>query len=174
MNNNERKQKAMSKKETVVFETLPQNIGELRGMPQASMKNPFEVAALVVAVLCRYEESQQDALDMLNFLRGARPISPYDIQFLRDRLAGKSYIPRSYFAGATSENGYKPDVPYSVTVSDDPYSYADNGFVKLDIRSGGADSPRQVQLRQKGEQWYLWENFLMADVKAPGKRDDWK
>lgn len=161
----------MSKKETVVFETLPRSVDELRALPQSSMKNPFEVAALVVAVLCRYEESQQDALDMLNVLRGARPISPYDIQFLRDRLAGKSYIPLSYFAGATPENGYKPDVPYSVTVSDNAYSYADSGFVKLDIRSGGADSPRQVQLRRKGEQWYLWENFLMADIRRPEGTD---
>lgn len=164
----------MSKKETVVFETLPRTAEELCKMPQMSLKNPFEAAALTAAVLCRYEESVRDTIDMLNVLRGPRQLSPYDIQFMRDRLTGKGYIPRSYFAGAVPENGYAPDAPYSVTVSDDPYSYADSGYVKLNIRSSGADSPRQVQLRERGGKWYLWENFLMADVKAPEEKSKWE
>jgi len=159
----------------ITFEELPKNADELRKMPQMSQKDPFEVAALVVAVLCRYEESPQDTIDMLNVLRGSRQMSPYDVQFLRDRLAGKGYVPRSYFAGATPENGYQPNIPYTVQISDNLYSYTESidGYVKLDLRSGGADNPRQVQLRQKGEQWFLWENFLMSDIRPPKKDDDW-
>ena len=144
-------------------------------MPQMNQKDPFEVAAIVAAVLCRYEESPQDCIDMLNLLRGSRQMSPYDLQFLRDRLSGKGYVPRSYFAGATPDNDYTPNVPYTIQVSDNLYSYTDSleGYVKLDLRSGGADNPRQVQLRSKGEQWFLWENFLMSDIRPPKKDDDW-
>ena len=138
----------MSEIRIITFEELPKNAEELRAMPQMSQKDPFEVAALVAAVLCRYEESAQDTIDMLNVLRGARHMSPYDLQFLRDRLTGKGYIPRSYFAGATPDNNYTPTVPYTIEVSDNLYSYTDSleGYVKLDLRSSGADNPRQVQL----------------------------
>ena len=163
----------MAKTETVVFETLPKNAVELRDMPQMSQRSPFEVAALTAAVLCRYEESPQDAIEMINVLRGSRHLTPYDIQFLRDRLSGKGYIARSYFAGATPANGYKPSVPYSVTVSDDPSSFNDERYAKLNLHSSGADSPRQVQLRFKGEKWYLWENFLMGEIRAPESSEDW-
>jgi len=165
----------MSEIRIITFEELPKNAEELRAMPQMSQKDPFEVAALVAAVLCRYEESAQDTIDMLNVLRGARHMSPYDLQFLRDRLTGKGYIPRSYFAGATPDNNYTPTVPYTIEVSDNLYSYTDSleGYVKLDLRSSGADNPRQVQLRSKGEQWFLWENFLMADIRAPKSDSEW-
>ena len=165
----------MSEIRIITFEELPKNAEELRAMPQMSQKDPFEVAALVAAVLCRYEESAQDTIDMLNVLRGSRHMSPYDLQFLRDRLTGKGYIPRSYFAGATPDNNYTPTVPYTIEVSDNLYSYTDSleGYVKLDLRSSGADNPRQVQLRSKGEQWFLWENFLMADIRAPKSDSEW-
>lgn len=165
----------MSEIRRITFEELPKNAEELRAMPQMSQKDPFEVAALVAAVLCRYEESAQDTIDMLNVLRGARHMSPYDLQFLRDRLTSKGYIPRSYFAGATPDNNYTPTVPYTIEVSDNLYSYTDSleGYVKLDLRSSGADNPRQVQLRSKGEQWFLWENFLMADIRAPKSDSEW-
>ena len=165
----------MSEIRTIVFEELPKTAEELRKMPQMTQKDPFEVAALTVAVLCRYEESPQDTIEMLNALRGARQMSPYDLQFLRDRLTEKGYIPRSYFAGATAQNNYKPNVPYTVQVSDNLYSYTESldGYVKLDLRSSGADNPRQIQLRQKGDQWFLWENFLMADIRQPEGGDDW-
>lgn len=165
----------MAEIRTITFEELPKNAEQLRAMPQMTQKDPFEVAALVAAVLCRYEENPQDTIDMLNALRGSRQMSPYDLQFLRDRLNGKGYIPRSYFAGATPENNYTPTAPYTIEVSDNLYSYTDSleGYVKLDLRSAGADNPRQVQLRQKGEQWFLWENFLMADIRAPKTESDW-
>ncbi|MCR4780627.1 MAG: hypothetical protein K5876_05965 [Ruminiclostridium sp.] len=160
----------------ITFEKLPENSEELRGMPQFDQHDQFSMAALLPAVLCRYDDSPQDTIDMLNVLRGSRNMSPYDLQFLRDRMTGKAYIARSYFEGAVPENNYKPSVPYTVTVSDNLYSYTDSleGYVKLDIRSSGADSPRQVQLRQKGGLWFLWENFLMADIKAPEGTGEWQ
>ena len=45
---------------TITFSSLPQNCAELKALPQAKLTDPFEVAALVVAVLCRYEQSVDD------------------------------------------------------------------------------------------------------------------
>ena len=157
----------MAKSVTVVFEKLPENIGELRALPQMEQQKPFEIAALTAAVMLRYDESPQDATEMMNVLRGSKYMTPYDMQLLRDRLSGKGYIARSYFAGAAPENGYQPDIPYSVTVFDDPNSYVDENFIKLNLRSSGADSPRQVQLKQRGGKWFLSENYLMGDIKEP-------
>ncbi len=47
-------------------------------------------------------------------------MTPYDCQFLRDRLRGKAYLPLAYFEGATPENGYQPQEPYPLNVLADP------------------------------------------------------
>ena len=158
---------------TVIFDALPKNVEELRAMPGAEMSDPYAVAALTVAVLCRYEESADDAVEMLNYLKGPQPLSPFQCQFLRDRLVGKGYVPRSYFAGTSPQNNYKPSLPYTVTVTENPYSFGTEGYATLWIASSGADSPRQVQLRAKCDRWFLWENFLLPDIRVPAELDPW-
>ena len=156
----------MPRSERIVFEKLPETVEELRKLPYASLKDPFGCAALTAAVMCRYEYSVRDCIDMMNILRGSRYLTPYDVQLMSDRLGGKGYLARSYFEGAVPENEYQPDIPYTIVVKDDPASYADRGFIKLYIKSSGDDTPRQVLFRRKGEQWYLWENFLMLDINT--------
>ena len=158
---------------TFTFQTLPKNVAELQAMPEASLKDPYATAALTVAALCRYEESVDDCIAMLNFLKGPQPLSPFQIQFLRDRLVGKGYVPRSYFAGTSPQNNYEPSVPYTVTVTENPYSYQNEGYVKLLIKSSGADTPREIQMRAKGDTWYLWENYLLPDIRVPAALDPW-
>lgn len=158
---------------TFTFEALPQNLAQLQQMPGAQLSSPFETAALCVAVLCRYGEDVPSTLEMLNYLKGPQPLSTYDTQFLRDRLAGREYIPRSYFAGATPQNNYAPQLPYRVEVSANPYTYAQEGYARVLLRSGGADSPRPLVLRRKGDQWFLWENGLLADMRRPAASDPW-
>lgn len=162
----------MEKRQTITFASLPQNVSELQTLKEATLENPFEVCALVVAVLCRYETSVNDCIDMLNFLKGPQPMSAYDKQFLRDRLSGKFYKPRSYFKGTSPENNYQP-TEYTVEVFDNPYSYQSEGYVTLWLVSSGADSPRQIKLRKKGNQWFLWENFLLPDIRIPKADDPW-
>ncbi|MBQ6042883.1 MAG: hypothetical protein IJK33_04255 [Clostridia bacterium] len=163
----------MTMTETLKFESLPANLEELKALPEAALDTPFKAAALTVAALCRYPAGKDDAIEMLNFLKGPQPLSNYEKQFLRDRFMDKDYVPRSYFNGAVPANNYEPDVPYTVEVFDNPYSYQDEGYATLWIRSGGADSPRQVRLRRKGEQWFLWEQFLLPDIRKPAAEDPW-
>ena len=158
---------------TFTFEKLPENVAELSAMPEAALKDPYTTAALTAAVLCHYEKNVDETIDMLNFLKGPQPLSPFEKQFLRDRLVGKSYVPRSYFSGTSPQNNYEPSQPYTLTVFDGPYSYKDQGYAMLYIRSSGADSQRQIKLRAKGDQWFLWENFLLPDIRKPAELDPW-
>lgn len=159
--------------QTFVFSAIPETPVQLQSIPEAALTSPFQTAALTALVLCRYEADPAGTVEMLNILKGPQPMSPFQVQFLRDRLNGKGYVARSYFAGTSPANNYTPTLPYTVTVFDGPYSYQQEGYAKLMLRSSGADSPREIQLRRKGEQWFLWENYLLPDIRVPAALDPW-
>lgn len=168
---------ATNKSYTVKLQQLPMSLAEMQAMPEASLKEPQNTAALTIAALCIYPVNQEASLEMLNFLQGPRGVTGYDKQFLRDRFRDKDYVPRSYFAGATPQNNYEPSQPYTITFMENPYS-RDNikeGYLTLHVKSGGADSARQVKLRQKPStgQWFLWEQFLLSDIRKPVSDDPW-
>ena len=158
---------------TFTFDSLPKTLDEMKNLPEASLDNPFKTAALTVCALSVFPENKEAAKEMLNFLKGPQPLSPFQKQFLRDRLVGKAYVPRSYFAGTSPSNNYQPSIPYTVTVEENPYSFNNEGYATLWIRSSGADTPRQVQMRAKGDKWYLWEIFLLPDIRVPAELDPW-
>ena len=160
--------------ETFVFNGIPQNTAELSTLPEAALQTPFQAAALTVLALCRYCEDAQAGIDMLNFLKGPQPLSEYEKQFLRERLTDKNYVVYSYLNGTSPENNYTPELPLTITIMDNQYSYNDEGYAKLLIQSSGADSPRPISLRQKGQdQWFLWEQFLLPDIRKPIEADPW-
>lgn len=168
---------ASNQSKTIRLSAIPTNLEQLKAMPEASLTDPFAVAALTVAVLSVYPISKDSAIEMLNYLRGPRPLSPYDISFLNDRFRDKDYVPRSYFEGSTPANNYEPSEPYSIVVFENPHSRDSfgEGYINLYIRSGGADSPRSVKLRTKPStgQWFLWEQFLLSDIRIPVAADPW-
>ena len=158
----------------IAFTALPDTYEQFTALPQAALANPFDTAALTVLAFCFYPENKELSLKMLDFLRGPRPMSVMDKQFIQDRFRDKDYVPRSYFEGATPANNYLPSEPYTVTVSENPYSYQNDGYATLYITSGGADSPRSVQLRlAKDGKWYLWEQFILADIRKPESENPW-
>lgn len=152
------------------FNSVPANVSDVKASTDV-----FETAAQVVAVLCNYKNDAQATIDMLNVLKGPSPMSQYEIQFLRDRLAGKEYKPYSFFAGATPDNEYTPAMPLSITVKDNPYSYAEENYATLWVTSSGADNDRQIKLRKKPStgEWFLVEEFLLADIRIPTSQDPW-
>lgn len=158
----------------VVFATLPDTLDEFKALPQAALATPFDTAALTVLALCFYPKNRELSLSMMDFLGGPRPLSPMDKQFIADRFMDKDYVPRSYFNGSVPQNDYTPAQPYTVKVSENPYSYDNQGYAKLYLTSGGADSPRGVTLRQaKDGKWYLWEQFLLAGIREPESSNPW-
>ena len=156
------------------FNALPQSAADMAALPEAGLATPFETAALFAAAMCRYPSNAAAAIEMVNLLKGPKPLNPYETQFLADRMRGKPYLPLSFFIGATPANGYEPTKPYAIAVSENPYSYQEESYAKLFLQSGGADSPRPIQLRQaKDGKWYLWEQFLLSDIRQPDTADPW-
>lgn len=159
---------------TFTFSALPKNLAQLQALPEAVLADPFQTAALTVCALCVYAEDRTAGTEMLNWLRGPRPLSGYDISFLNDRFRDGKHVPYSYFAGATPENEYTPAQPYTLTFEAGPYADANPGYKKLHIRSGGADNAREVVLRQKGDgTWLLWDQFLLVGIRQPKSQDPW-
>ncbi|MCL2814138.1 MAG: hypothetical protein FWD23_06015 [Oscillospiraceae bacterium] len=162
---------------SIAFAALPASQAEFKALPQAQMQTPHDTAAMFVLALNVYSQNPNEALAMMNILKGPSPLSGREIQFLKGEMgqAGKGdYLARSYFAGATPQNDYTPSRPYTVVVSDNPYSYDNQGYAKLFVACGGADTPRPITLRQaKDGKWYLWEQFLLTGIKKAESSNPW-
>lgn len=161
--------------ETFTFSALPESLAALQALPEASLDTPFKTAALSLCALCAYAADKQVGTEMLNWLRGPRPLSGVDISFLNDRFRdGQTYIPFSYFRGATPENNYTPSEPFTVTFYTNLYSAANEGYMKLFVDSGGSDNPREIVLRMRGDgKWFLWDQFLLVGIRKPKADDPW-
>jgi hypothetical protein len=85
------------------------------------------------------------------------------------------FLGASYLNGATPQNEYTPSEPFTVTVSENPYSYSEQGYAKLFAHSGGGDSPRPIKMRQaKDGKWYLWEySSILLDIRVPESTNPW-
>lgn len=163
------------KKETFLFDALPESLSQLQALPEAQLRTPYQTAALTVCALCAYAADKKVGAEMLNWLRGPRPLSNFELSFLDDRLQdGKTYVPFSYFQGAVPGNDYVPSQPFTLVMESNPTSDDVQGYFKVTARSGGADAPRSIQLRQKSDgTWLLWEQYLMADIRLPKSKDPW-
>lgn len=164
-----------NKRETFLFPTLPESLADLQALPEASLSSPFQTAALTVCALCAYAADKNIGIEMLNWLRGPRPLNGQDVSFLNDRFrGGKTYLPFSYFEGATPENNYTPREPFALSIDSNHISAAEQGYMKLFIPCGGADNPRPIKLRMKGDgRWFLWEQYLLTDIRPPKATDPW-
>ena len=169
-------QPAGSKRETFTFAALPESLAELQALPEAGLDTPFKTAALTVLALCAYAADKNIGTEMLNWLRGPRPLNGQEISFLNDRFRdGKTYLPFTYFVGSTPDNHYTPTAPYTIIIESNHGSDDEAGYRKLFIPCGGADSPRPIKLRQRGSdgKWFLWEQYLLTGVRTPKASDPW-
>lgn len=157
------------------FEKLPKNVEELKSLSEATLDTPHKSTALALVALLHYEENPQETIEMLNYLYGPQPVSEYAKQFIRDRLRGKQYKVNSFFEGSSVSNNYTPTKPYTIMVGENPYSYPDSTHAKMFVQSSGADSPRDVLLRQKPStgQWFVTEIQCLADIRLPEAQDPW-
>lgn len=167
--------KGKNRSETFTFSALPTNVNELRTLPEASLDSAFKTTALTILALCRYEADPSAALEMLDFLKGPAEVSTYEKQFIEERLRGKEYKARSFLAGAAPDNGYQPTTPYTITVSENPYSFDEENWATLYVTSGGADNPRPIKLRKKPStgQWFLNDIQCLSDIRVPVAEDPW-
>ena len=158
----------------VTFTAFPEKPEDIARMPQGGLTTPFDTAALTVLALAYYPTNKELSLGMLKYLKGPSELTPYQQQFIRDRFMDSDYVPRSYFVGATPQNDYTPSIPWTVRISENPYSYQNAGYARLFLNSGGADSPRYIDLRQaKDGKWYLWEQFILVGIRPPESTNPW-
>ncbi len=159
----------------VSFEKLPQSLEDLKQLLEASLNKPHYAVALLIPALHLWSLNQDEAIKMINYLKGPKPLSTYDINFISERLKNKEYTVASYFTGAIPENNYEPSLPYTVLISVLPHSEDEEGYIKYYMQSNGADSLRPVQVRLKPSsgQWFLWEQMLLSEIRPPVKNDDW-
>ena len=83
--------KGKNRSESFTFAVLPTNVAELQALPEASLDSAFKTTALTIVALCRYEHNPDEAIEMLNCLKGPAEFSTYEKQFIRERLNGKGY-----------------------------------------------------------------------------------
>ena len=160
----------------VIIQKIPENLQEFEVLA-AKGQQPECICALFLCAMALFERDKEAGTAAMNLLRGPKPMTPYDCQFLRDRLRGKSYLPLAYFEGATPGNNYQPRVPYMLNVLADPRPQdVEPGYLRVFLTTSGADSPRPLKLRQKvstGE-WFLWEySSILSGIRIPVAEDSW-
>ena len=167
--------KGKNRSETFTFSALPTSVNELSALPEASLDSAFKTTALTILALCRYEADPSAALEMLDFLKGPAEVSTYEKQFIQERLRGKEYKARSFLTGATPENSYQPTTPYTITVSENLYSFDEENWATMYVTSGGGDNPRPIKLRKKPStgQWFLNDIQCLAEIRVPVEEDPW-
>ena len=164
----------------IKFDKIINNLEELK---QYDRTNPYNVAALLVHVLTNYnKEDNINFYNMLGYLLGEyQEISEMTKQNIKDRMLQNNkylFIGKSYFKGATNLNDYTPSIPYEIEVFDNEYSDDNEGYKRLLLKSGGADSLRPIMLRlAKDGNYYIWSDSflgLLTDIKVKESDNPWK
>ena len=60
---------------TVMFEQLPESLSDMQKLPESALSTPFMTAALAVCAYCCYAVDKEAGKEMLNFLKGPKPLS---------------------------------------------------------------------------------------------------
>lgn len=72
----------------VVIQKIPENLQEFETLA-AKGRQPEHICALFLCALALFDRDKDAGTAAMDILRGPRPMTPYDCQFLRDRLRGK-------------------------------------------------------------------------------------
>ncbi|WP_034447629.1 DUF6935 domain-containing protein [Butyrivibrio sp. AE2032] len=159
---------------TITFEKLPGNLEELKAMPQASLDQPEYGAALFVAVMMHYMVNKEETFEMLDFLNGPYEVTPFQKQFLADRMADGDYVVRSFFNGTSPDNDYTPSMPYTIE-TEKGFDQEIDGRMRIFLKSSGADSKRYITMRHKPStnQWFVEEQLILSMIRKPKSQDEW-
>ena len=160
----------------ITIQKIPVNLQEFEALA-GTQPAPEKICALFLCALSLFDKDKALGTAAMNILRGPKPMTPYDQQFICDRLRGKSYLPMAYFEGSTPQNGYKPNAPYVLEVAEDSRPQdIEQGYLRLFLKTAGADSPRPIKLRQKAStgEWFLWEySSILSGIRIPGSENPW-
>ena len=163
----------------ISYEKILTSLEEIKRIDRT---NPYNVVALFVHTICNYNpKDSEEFYEMLQYLVGEyQPLSELMKQSIKDRMLQNDkygYIGKSYFIGATPENDYTPSVQYEIEVKENPYTDSEEGYKKLFLKSGGADSERPITLRlAKDGNYYIWSDSfmgLLSDIRPLESTNPW-
>jgi hypothetical protein len=101
---------------------------------------------------------------------GEKRLSKRSLDLIKNQIGSKPYHMHSYFTGTSPDTGYKlTDPPYSLEFSTNPHSgRAEDGRIKLFIKSSGADSPRPITLQTDASKaWKAAEwSSLLSGIRS--------
>lgn len=160
--------------DTVTVSELPECAEDLKAF---EMTNEYQAAAAVICTLANFENRSDAAIEMLDFVMGPGTPNGFDKSFIKEQISRYPYVIRSYFKGAVSENDYTPE-SFTIFLKENPYSRQNDGYVKLFLKSSGADSERPLTFRQKAStrEWFVFSDTykgLMAGIREPKSLDEW-
>ena len=160
----------------ITIEQIPDTFEKFEEMAD-TQRTPELVCVLFLCALALFIRNREDGIAAMNLLRGPRPMQPMDSQFLQDRLRGKAYLPFAYYEGAAPRNNYQPGIPYVLSIQEDPRPQdIEPGYLRLFLKTAGADSPRPIKLRKKEStvEWFLWEySSILSGIQMPVSEDPW-
>lgn len=153
----------------------PSTFQEFEKLPLLDLTNPHNTASLFLIALDLFIQNQQEGINAINTLKGPIELNPHNISFLKDRLMDKPYLPKAYFEGATPENDYTPNKPYTLNLfQDNRPQDLEEGYMRLFVETKGADAKRFITLRKKGNHWYIWEYpGILMDIRKPKADNPW-
>lgn len=156
------------------FNSLPANADDVKALLEVyPATDKHNTAAFFMAALVRYIDSEKDGLAMIDVLKGPEKLSDTAKAFIKERFSDKLYLPKAYFEGAVPENNYEPDSPWTLIIYDDPVAPPD-GYTYVKVATSGADSPRRITLRLKGEENFIWEySGVLMGIRLPAEEDPW-
>lgn len=157
---------------SVSAKTVP---GKLEEYKKIDITDEYKAAAAAVMALSVYETEPEKALEILGYLMGPEELSAHDRSFIKNQFDQYPYVARSYFEGAVPENDYTP-ASYTLKITENSYSRTEDGFCTLWISSGGADSPREITLRNRkstGEWFVIAYGGLISGIRLPAEADVW-
>ncbi|MDO4203212.1 MAG: hypothetical protein Q4D07_01770 [Selenomonadaceae bacterium] len=161
---------------TVSIPYLPQTLDEFKAMDKLDLTKPENTVIMYLAATNLFAHNEADGIAALNMLAGPRPLSSQDIYFYRERLKDKKYLMKVYFHGATPENNYEPEQPYTLTIHPDAGRYGEEGYCRVFLKAPAFDSPRPVTLRYKPStgEYFIWNmNSILVGVRTPRNQDPW-
>jgi len=157
------------------FNSLPQTADDIEALISVyPVTDRHNTVAFFMASLVRYIEDTQEGLAMIDVVKGPQKLSDTDKAFIKERFSDKQYLPKAYFEGAQPANNYEPDSPWTLIVYDDPVE-APEGYTYVNVKTSGADNPRRICMRLKGEENWLWEyNGVLMSIRQPASEDPWR
>ncbi len=157
-----------------IFNELPTTLEELESIDKINFQRPQFVCAMFIAVMKNFNNNPDETIKMVDYLKGPGEVSAYEKQFLKERM-NKPYVVDSFFEGTTPENNYLVNTPYIINVLDNKHIYNTDDVKKFFMKSSGSDNERTITVKQKKStgEWFLYDQMLLADIKAPVSEDPW-